>query len=445
MFKIPEKLKIPVTILTVVFGLLLLINSASLIQKISNRLDTLRTQVIYWINPPDDAVFIPSQAKPGSPTVEITFTATPTLTSTSTPGPTPSPTLTTTPLPMARILSNITYVDQHNRWNYCGPANLTMSLNFWGWKGTRDDIAKAIKPGESNLKLDFIQRGKSDKNVMPYEMVDFVNESTDFNAFQRVGGTIDLVKSYVANGLPVLIEKGYYERDYTGKITWMGHYLFVTGYDDSQGIFIVQDAYLKPGKNLQIKYKDFEDGWRSFNYLFMVIFPDDKTELVKAISADYNNPDFASKMALEKAEKEITSTTGINEFFAWFNKGTSHAQLMQYNDAATAFDMAFQLYAEMKEETIQRPYRMMWYQTAPYKAYYYTARYADVIALANTTLNETMDKPTLEESLYWRGMAKIASGDRYGGVLDLQQAVYFNSNMTVAIDQLNELNAPLVP
>ncbi len=54
-----------------------------------------------------------------------------------------------------------------------------------------------------------------------------------------------------------------------------------------------------------------------------------------------------------------------------------------------------------------RPYRMMWYQTGPYKAYYYSNRFADVINLADTTLNETISEPVLEESLYWRGRPNI--------------------------------------
>jgi hypothetical protein len=37
--------------------------------------------------------------------------------------------------------------------------------------------------------------------------------------------------------------------------------------------FIVQDAYLKPGKDLLNEYEDYEDGWRSFNYLFIVVYP----------------------------------------------------------------------------------------------------------------------------------------------------------------------------
>ena len=56
--------------------------------------------------------------------------------------------------------------------------------------------------------------------------------------------------------------------------------------------------------------------------------------------------------------------------------------------------------------TATTPFRMMWYQTGPYFAYYYAGRYQDVINLAN--VNKTIAQPTLEESLYWRGMAEAA-------------------------------------
>ena len=58
-------------------------------------------------------------------------------------------------------IPGIIYVDQHNRWNYCGPANLAMALKFWGWKGSRDDIAKVIKPGINDPKLSLIERGRA--------------------------------------------------------------------------------------------------------------------------------------------------------------------------------------------------------------------------------------------------------------------------------------------
>jgi hypothetical protein len=98
-----------------------------------------------------------------------------------------------------------------------------MALNFWGWSGNRDDVALVVKPGIQNPDMDFIQRGRLDKNVMPYEMADFVAEHTEYSVVVRSGGEIDLIKRLIASGFPVLVEKGYYEADYTGKVAWLGH------------------------------------------------------------------------------------------------------------------------------------------------------------------------------------------------------------------------------
>jgi tetratricopeptide (TPR) repeat protein len=80
----------------------------------------------------------------------------------------------------------------------------------------------------------------------------------------------------------------------------------------------------------------------------------------------------------------------------------------------------------------------MWYQTGPYKAYYYTGRYQDVIDLANSTLDTVSDK-SLEESIYWRGMAELALGDNASAVEDFRRAVYLNSSFTPGIEALNNL------
>ncbi|MFN2144211.1 MAG: C39 family peptidase [Anaerolineales bacterium] len=437
----------------VLIGILLLLPPIR--TRIGYRLDDLRTRLTYMVNPPDEAVFVPEEQS----TVETivaetmqamtpTFTATPlpTLGPESTPEPSLTPTITPTPLPaVVDLRDQVTYVDQHERWNYCGPANLTMALNFWGWTGTRDDVAKAIKPGESDPEKNFIDRGKSDKNVMPYEMVDFVNDKTDFAMLSRYGGDIDVIKRFLAHGYPVLIEKGYYERDYTGKIAWMGHYLFVTGYDEGKGVFIVQDAYLKPGENMEVSYTDFINGWRGFNYLFMLVYPRADEQTVLTLLGDWADPAWANRHALDIANSEIGTQTGIDEFFAWFNKGTSHVQLYEYVDAAFAYDYAFLLYAGIGEpneaETVetQRPYRIMWYQTGPYWAYYYSGRYQDVINLANTTLYDTIAEPTLEESLYWRALAYLAVGETGNAVEDLKQTIYLNPSFTPGRAKLEEL------
>ncbi len=414
--------------------------------RLAWRMESLRTRIIYFFKPPAEAVFQPSgqtdltiETVIATTRAEYLLTLTPQVTSTPKPGPTPTPTITTTPLPASVILPGVIYVDQHNRWNYCGPANLTMALNFWGWKGNRDDVAKVVKPGSGDLKKDFIERGLPDKNVMPYELVDFVNENTEYRALMRYGGEEVLVKRLIAAGFPVIAEKGYYERDYNGKIDWLGHYLFTTGYDNARGGFIVQDAYLKPGKDLLSEYTNYLDGWRSFNYLFMVVYSANREAEVLELLGPWADEKWATQHALELAEKETQSLSGNDLFFAWFNKGTSHVALQQYVDAAMAYDQAFRLYANLNTDLGNRPFRMMWYQTGPYFAYYYSARYQDVINLANTTLNDTISTPTLEESLLWRGRAYYQIGNTKNAVDDFRAALKVHVNWAPAVQALQDL------
>ena len=405
------------------------------------RIAEVKARILYAINPPDEAIFVPGgegdatpqgatispfpSPVPPSPTATIPpGTPTPTL------EPSPTPTITPTPIPETVILDGVVYVDQHGRWNYCGPANLTMALNFWGWPGDRDDVAAVVKPGIQNPVNDFIQQGRWDKNVMPYELMNFVIDETDYNVVMRYGGDVEIVKRLIAGGFPVLVEKGYYEADYTGKVAWLGHYLFTTGYDDTTDEFIVQDAYLRPGENRRVDYETYNDGWRSFNYLFMVIYPPERESEVYDILGPYADPTWANEHALKVAESEIETSEGINLFFAWFNKGTSLVQLQRYADAAAAYDQAFAIYASLEDSNTQRPYRMMWYQTGPYWAYYYSWRYQDVVNLANTTLYETISEPTLEESIYWRGMAYLELGDTNLAIADFRETVRLNPNFS---------------
>ncbi|MBI5352178.1 MAG: C39 family peptidase [Chloroflexi bacterium] len=417
--------------------------------RLAWRVDDLRAKIKHYFNPPSEVVFQPSGAADLSiETVILTTraeylltltpraTLTPLATSTPSQGPTAKPTITSTPLPVSVILKGVKYVDQRNRWNYCGPANITMALNFWGWKGNRDDVAKVIKPGENNPNMNFIDQGKIDKNVMPYEMTGFVSDNTDFNALYRVGGDMNLLKGFISAGYPVIVEKGYYERDANGSVSWMGHYQFVTGYDDAVQSFIVQDTYLD-GPNFKIKYDEFYEGWRDFDFLFIVVYPPDSEQKVHDLLGNWSDDEWANRHALDIANEEITTQSGFGAFFAWFNKGTSHALLQEYVDAASAYDQAFSIYATL--DNVKRPYRMLWYQTGPYKAYYYSARYADVIDLATITLDSVIGGPYLEESLYWRGMAYYMSGQTDLALDDYYAALKVHPNWIPATQALQDL------
>ena len=413
--------------------------------RVMPRLELWQADIKYKLNPPEEAVFepigqVPTQESNSGITPTQTPSATPEPAQTPTQGPALTPTITSTPLPASVMLTGYKYVDQKNRWNYCGPANLTMALDYLGWDGNRDIVAKAIKPGIQDPKLDFIQQGRSDVNVMPYELVDFVNDETEFRALSRLGGDMDLVKKLLAAGFPLIAEKGYYEKDYAGKVAWLGHYQFVTGYDDARGEVVVQDTW-NDGPNFHIKYEEFmsPEAWLSFDNIFIVVYAPEREADLLQVLGDYADPQWAAQTARTNAETHIRTTSGIDQFFAWFAKGTSHVDLYEYVDAATAYDQAFAIYNSLGDDDIQRPFRMMWYQTGPYKAYFYSGRYQDVINLANITLIETISKPTIEESIYWRGRAYYMIGNTKSAIDDFRETLRLHPNWPPGIQALQDL------
>src|SRR5690606_22777350 len=140
------------------------------------------------------------------------------------------------------------------------------------------------------------------------------------------------------------------------------------------------DAFEPNGDRFIVSYDDLTRGWRSFNYAFVVLFPPERQDEVYALLGPYADETTANQIAAQIASDEIFRTEGQDQFFALFNRGTSLVRLQDYGGAAQIYDQAFKLYAELPGE--QRPWRMLWYQTGPYFAYYWTGRYWDVIALA---------------------------------------------------------------
>ena len=81
---------------------------------------------------------------------------------------------------------------------------------------------------------------------------------------------------------------------------------------------------------------------------------------------------------------------------------------------------------------------MLWYQTGPYQAYYHTRRYEDVIELATKTL-DTMSEPVLEETYYWRALAREALQDRTGAIKDLRASLKYHPGFELALLELKQL------
>lgn len=400
--------------------------------RLSWRVDEFILRMLYTLNPPQEQVFIPTQLAAPTPQASVTLSE---ITSPrpspspsvapDTPLPTQPPTPTFTPLPPSVSLTGVRYEDQHGRLNYCAPANLAMALSFWGWQGNRDVVGPILKPDVR------------DKNVMPYEMAAYVTDYTDLGIVTRVGGDVETIKRFIAAGYPVLVEKSVYFRDLTGVVSWMGHYQVLTGYDEAAGFFIAQDSFTRPDS--QVSYTEMIKGWRSFNFIYQVIYAKEReAEVLGLLGPDADATANFQNAAL-KASNEILGLSGIDQYFAWFNRGTNLVELQDYGGAAQAYDQAFAVYPTIPEN--ERPWRMLWYSTGPYWAYYYTQRYYDLLYLADGTLNAMQGDRNLEESYYWRGMAKAALGDTAGAIEDFRLALKYHPGFEPALYQLQALGA----
>ncbi len=304
--------------------------------------------------------------------------ARPTPTHVISPTNTPTPTITPTPtaLPVKVALPPPAYEQQDL--NSCGPATLNHYLRFYGWKGNLADVNAVVKPNEN------------DRNVNVEELVYFARTRAGWLQTEyRVGGTVDLAKKFIAAGIPLMIEVGVtFDQGYwPGDDRWGGHYLLLTGYDETLKSFIVHDAWLGP--NRIVAYTDIDKNWQAFNRVYIMIFlPDQLTTVQSILGSDWDVSE-NRKHALAQAKSE-TETTPKNPL-AWFNYGSNLLFFDKYIDSAKAYDTA---------RALTLPQRMLRYQFGPFIAYFHSGRFDDLMSLTDYGLKLT---PTSEETMLWRG------------------------------------------
>jgi hypothetical protein len=404
--------------------------------RLAWRVEGVRTKIVYALHPPEKAVFVPQQVSAAGaglppPAVRTTRTALP---PTISPEPTASqpaatsasplpatamPTLATSPTPLPGRITLTGVVHEYQQMNNCGPTTLAMALSYWGWQGDQTDTRAVLRP--AYLTVD-------DKNVNPAEMVDYVEAQTGLAALVRSGGDLEVLKRLIAAGFPVVVEKGFQPPDEY----WMGHYELLTGYDEAAGVFTAQDSYIMP--DLPVYYPEIQDHWwRDFNRVFLVVYPPEQQVQVMAALGPYADPQYGYQHGEELARAETTTLSGRDLYFAWFDLGTNLVALGDFKGAAEAYDRAFVIYPNLPEH--DRPWRVLWYQSGPYEAYYGVERYADLLALANQTL-ATVGRPILEESYYWMGKARQAQGEMDKAVQDYRTALELNPNYAQAQQEL---------
>jgi hypothetical protein len=338
------------------------------------------------------------------PTQTLAPTATPTPIASPTPAPTP------TPLPAAVSLPPPAWEKQDI--NNCGPASLSMYLRFYGWSGDQTTISEIIKPR------------REDRNVNVEELDYYVRTRVGWlNVEYRVGGDIELMKAFIAAGIPVLIEEGFItdENYWPNDDRWAGHYLLLTAYDDAAQAFTAQDSFR--GADMVFPYHELDQNWQAFNRVYLLVYHPRQVETVKDILGPHMDVAYNRQHALDVAQAETEADP--QNAFTWFNLGTNLVYFQKYGEAGRAYDQA---------RSLGLPQRMLRYQFGPFFAYFHSGRLDDLFALTGYALERT---PNSEEALLWQGWGLYRQGKKAEAVAHFRQALEANPNYQDALYALD--------
>lgn len=413
----------------VVVGLAVL---AYQLPPIRHRVDTLYNKIYYKLNPPTASVFNPSQQgtieafigqtqTAGAPVVKVESTPEPgTDFPTASEEPTkalPTATPTLFPVPESYVIPGMGL--EYQTFNNCGPANVSMNLNFWKDATDQEAMRFALRTHDH------------DRNVMLSEMRDFVNARPgELKAILRYGGDLQVLKALISGGYPLLLERGHTDP----KDGWMGHYSIIHAYNDASQTVTSNDTLLG---TIALTYDELMLDWRHFDGIYIVVFPAEREADVMARLG--MNADEAENLRLSLAavEARIPLEKDRELFFAWYSKGQLLVAMGEYLAASQAFDMAFGVYSQL--DMGARPWRMTWYQIGPYQAYYHAGRYQDTLTLARQTLDNSREPKALPETYYWAGMAAVALGQNEEARTYYNKALEYHPNWQLALDGLATL------
>lgn len=298
----------------------------------------------------------------------------------------------------------------YQSFNNCGPATLSMAMAWYNIKIPQEELADKMRPYQ-HPKGD-----NDDKTIFTYEFVNWANEY-GLEAIGRVNGDIDLLKKFISNGIPVVVK------------TWLkpnediGHFRFVTGYDENKQIIIQDDSY--DGPNKKIGYYDFLSMWQAFNYSYVVVYTPDLKDKVESIIGEEIDEQVAWKNALKRAEEEALKDT--NNPYPNFNISTASYHLEDYERTVKEY--------EKIESSLPR--RMLWYQIEPIKAYQQLKSYDKVFEIIEKILEN--GNRSFSELYMIRGEIYLEQGLKDKAKEQFELALKYNVNLKEASNALINL------
>ena len=291
----------------------------------------------------------------------------------------------------------------YQTFNNCGPATLTMVLSWYGTKKTQRELGELMRPYQ-NPKGD-----NDDKTIFPAEFTEYARKF-EFSSINRPNGTIEQIKFFVENDIPVVVK------------TWLrpnediGHFRIVRGFDNNKKVVIQDDSY--HGQNKKIAYDKFLAMWQPFNYGYMLVYPKEKEKVISAILGEEKDGQVAWQNAAERAEREIDFDP--ENIYSWFNLSVALYHLGDYEKSVNAY--------EKVEDKLPR--RMLWYQIEPILAYQKLGRHERVFQITDNIISS--GNRAFSELYQIRGEIYLEKGDKDSARKEFELAILYNENFEPA-------------
>lgn len=307
-------------------------------------------------------------------------------------------------IPAQKTLFNNYHIFQ--TFNNCGHAAFSMALSYYGINESQETLGRELRP---------YQHPKGDNDDKSTTLEELAVKSTDYGLipYHRPNGTIDLLKVFITNDMPVIVRTWLKENED------IGHYRVIKGYDENKRI-IIQDDSLQ-GKNLVYTYEDLDVLWRKFNYEYLLLVPAEKKDIVDRALG----PESDARVSWENAVKN--SLMHINEdqsdVYARFNLSVAYTNTGDHVKAIEEF--------EKVEPFISR--RTLWYQIEPLISYYEFQQYDRVFEISDRILES--GNRAFSELYIIRGKIHQKQGNNQAAADEFRKSIRYN----ISLDEPKEL------
>ncbi len=319
----------------------------------------------------------------------------------------PSPTLS---LNIAQSYTVPQRLHVYQTFNNCGPATLSMALNYWGINISQQELGNILRPYQ-------VAGGDNDDKSVTLEEVANQAEEYGLYSYLRPNGTSEKLEKFIFQGIPVVAR------------TWLkpnediGHYRVVRGYDRNTRTFIQDDSL--QGENLSYSYDEFNEIWQPFNYEYLIIVDESKKDIVESILGEELDEKVAWQNALERIEKEVSQNP--DNWHLTFAKSRIHYYLGEYKKSVEEFE---------KVES-RLSFRTLWYQIEPILAYFELGDYDRVFEISERILNN--QNRAFSELYYLRGQIYLKQGNIENARREFETALLYKHNYRPAQEAFNSL------